>query len=131
MLFAGNALHTDLAPEAAGSAIYGWLLCMLGQSDGFPVPEGGSGAIVDALVGSADDRRRRGCRLDTRSRSIHVEGGRAAWRPAGQRRADPGPARGAGRRRRARSCTSTSSASGICPPGSSTTSTGSSGTARR
>jgi phytoene dehydrogenase-like protein len=50
MLFAGNALHTDLAPEAAGSAIYGWLLCMLAQTDGFPVPVGGSGAIVDALV---------------------------------------------------------------------------------
>ncbi|MCW2495645.1 NAD(P)/FAD-dependent oxidoreductase [Jatrophihabitans sp.] len=50
MLFAGNALHTDLAPEAAGSAIYGWLLSMLAQTDGFPVPVGGSGAIVDALV---------------------------------------------------------------------------------
>ncbi|HEV7192495.1 MAG TPA: NAD(P)/FAD-dependent oxidoreductase [Jatrophihabitantaceae bacterium] len=50
MLCAGNALHTDLAPEAAGSAIYGWLLCMLAQTEGFPVPLGGSGAIVDALV---------------------------------------------------------------------------------
>jgi len=50
ILLAGNALHTDLAPEAAGSAIYGWLLCMLGQTVGFPVPVGGSGAIVDALV---------------------------------------------------------------------------------
>ncbi|MDQ2750750.1 MAG: NAD(P)/FAD-dependent oxidoreductase [Pseudonocardiales bacterium] len=49
-LLAGNALHTDLPPEAAGSAIYGWLLCMLGQTVGFPVPSGGSGAIVDALL---------------------------------------------------------------------------------
>lgn len=50
LLLAGNALHTDLAPEAAASAIYGWLLCMLGQTVGFPAPVGGSGAITDALV---------------------------------------------------------------------------------
>jgi phytoene dehydrogenase-like protein len=50
VLFAGNALHTDLPPEASASAIYGWLLCMLGQSVGFPVPAGGSGAIPDALT---------------------------------------------------------------------------------
>ncbi len=50
MLFAGNALHTDLPPEAAGSAIYGWLLCMLAQTVGFPVPAGGSGAIGEALA---------------------------------------------------------------------------------
>ena len=49
MLFAGNALHTDLSPEAAGSAIYGWLLSMLGQTVGFPVPAGGSSGIIDAL----------------------------------------------------------------------------------
>ncbi len=50
VLLAGNALHSDLPPEAAGSAVYGWLLCMLGQSVGFPVPAGGSGAIAAALV---------------------------------------------------------------------------------
>jgi phytoene dehydrogenase-like protein len=50
LLLAGNALHTDLPPEAAAGAVYGWLLAMLGQTVGFPVPVGGSGAIVDALV---------------------------------------------------------------------------------
>ncbi|PZS20326.1 MAG: FAD-dependent oxidoreductase [Pseudonocardiales bacterium] len=50
LLLAGNALHTDLPPEGAGSAIYGWLLAMLGQTVGFPVPAGGSGRLVDALV---------------------------------------------------------------------------------
>lgn len=50
VLLAGNALHSDLPPEAAGSAVYGWLLCMLGQTVGFPVPAGGSGGIVSALV---------------------------------------------------------------------------------
>src|SRR4051794_26005807 len=49
LLLAGNALHTDLPPEAAGSAMYGWLLAMLGQSVGFPVPVGGSGALISAL----------------------------------------------------------------------------------
>jgi phytoene dehydrogenase-like protein len=50
LLLAGNAMHSDLAPEAAASALYGWLLGMLGQTVGFPVPVGGSGALVDALV---------------------------------------------------------------------------------
>jgi phytoene dehydrogenase-like protein len=54
-LLAGNALHTDLSPESAGSAIYGWLLCMLGQTVGFPVPAGGSGALVDALCARLRD----------------------------------------------------------------------------
>jgi hypothetical protein len=43
LLIAGNALHTDVPPEAAGSGIFGWLLTMLGQDVGFPVPAGGSG----------------------------------------------------------------------------------------
>lgn len=50
LLFAGNALHTDLPPEAPGSGFYGWLLCMLGQRYGFPVPEGGAGELTAALV---------------------------------------------------------------------------------
>jgi phytoene dehydrogenase-like protein len=51
LLLGGNALHTDLAPESAGSALYGWLLAMLGQTIGFPVPTGGSSRLIDALVG--------------------------------------------------------------------------------
>jgi phytoene dehydrogenase-like protein len=50
LLLAGNALHTDLPPEASASAAYGWLLAMLGQTVGFPVPVGGSSGIVDALI---------------------------------------------------------------------------------
>ncbi|MET9776522.1 NAD(P)/FAD-dependent oxidoreductase [Streptomyces sp. NPDC006367] len=50
LLLAGNALHADLAPEAAGSGGFGWLMSMLGQTYGFPVPAGGSGALTDALV---------------------------------------------------------------------------------
>ncbi|MCU4183085.1 NAD(P)/FAD-dependent oxidoreductase [Acidiferrimicrobium sp. IK] len=50
LLLAGNALHTDLAPETAGSGLFGWLLCALAQDVGFPVPEGGAGALAAALV---------------------------------------------------------------------------------
>ncbi|WP_030749051.1 NAD(P)/FAD-dependent oxidoreductase [Streptomyces sp. NRRL S-31] len=50
LLLAGNALHADLAPETAGSGGFGWLMSMLGQTYGFPVPVGGAGALTDALV---------------------------------------------------------------------------------
>lgn len=50
LLLAGNALHTDLSPENAGSGIFGWLLCNLAQHVGFPVPEGGAGSLTAALV---------------------------------------------------------------------------------
>jgi phytoene dehydrogenase-like protein len=75
-LLAGNALHTDLGPEAAGGAVFGWLLCMLGQTDGFPVPEGGSQALTDALVSRL---RARGGRLVTGQavQEVVVRAGRA------------------------------------------------------
>ncbi|MBP0458755.1 phytoene desaturase family protein, partial [Streptomyces montanisoli] len=50
VLLAGNALHADLAPETAGSGGFGWLMAMLGQTYGFPVPVGGSGELTAALV---------------------------------------------------------------------------------
>lgn len=55
-LLAGSALHTDLGPDDAGSAVFGWLLAMLGQEVGFPVPEGGAEAIVTALLQRLKDR---------------------------------------------------------------------------
>ncbi|MEO3763850.1 NAD(P)/FAD-dependent oxidoreductase [Streptomyces sp. B5E4] len=56
ILLAGNALHADLPPEAAGSGGFGWLMAMLGQSYGFPVPVGGSGELVRALVARLEVR---------------------------------------------------------------------------
>ncbi|OLR93396.1 FAD-dependent oxidoreductase [Actinokineospora bangkokensis] len=50
LLIAGNAQHTDLGPDQSASAVFGWLLCMLGQDIGFPVPEGGAGSLAAALV---------------------------------------------------------------------------------
>src|SRR5690606_17072584 len=50
LLLAGNTMHTDLSPEAAAGAAFGWLLACLAQDRGFPVPEGGAARLVDALV---------------------------------------------------------------------------------
>lgn len=49
-LIAGNALHADLTPDSAGGGLFGWVLCGLGQSHGYPVAEGGAGNITAALV---------------------------------------------------------------------------------
>lgn len=50
MLLAGNAMHSDLGPQAAGSGMFGWLLAMLGQQVGYPVPVGGAARLTAALV---------------------------------------------------------------------------------
>jgi phytoene dehydrogenase-like protein len=49
-LLAGNALHAALAPEAAAGGIFGWIMLCLGQSLGWPVPEGGAGSLTAAMV---------------------------------------------------------------------------------
>ena len=49
-LLAGNALHADLSPEMPPGGFFGWFLCGLGQSVGFPYPEGGAQRLTDALV---------------------------------------------------------------------------------
>ncbi|NUS17313.1 MAG: NAD(P)/FAD-dependent oxidoreductase [Streptomyces sp.] len=56
VLLAGNALHADLAPESAGSGVFGWLMSMLGQDVGFPVPVGGAGMLATALAGRLERR---------------------------------------------------------------------------
>ncbi|MEU5696813.1 NAD(P)/FAD-dependent oxidoreductase [Actinosynnema sp. NPDC020468] len=73
LLLAGNAMHTDLGPDQAGGTAFGWLLSMLGQDVGFPVPEGGAGALTAALV------HRLNARVDTGRRvtDIVIADGRA------------------------------------------------------
>jgi phytoene dehydrogenase-like protein len=75
-LFAGCAMHSDLGPADAGSALFGWLLAMLGQQHGFPVPVGGAARLTDALVSRAHAA---GARLETSSpvETVHVAGGSA------------------------------------------------------
>jgi phytoene dehydrogenase-like protein len=76
MLLAGNAMHTDLSPETSLSGFYGWLLSCLGQSVGFPVPEGGAGRLIDALVRRLSSK---GGRVECGARvtEIVIEDGRA------------------------------------------------------
>lgn len=76
LLLGGNALHADLVPESAISGVYGWLLAMLGQEVGFPVPEGGAGRLTEALVSrlvASGGELRCGQHVDR----IHVDHGRA------------------------------------------------------
>ena len=47
----GTALHGDVAPGAAGSAVFGFYLNLLGHAAGWPVVEGGSGNLSNALAG--------------------------------------------------------------------------------
>ncbi|MEV5356316.1 NAD(P)/FAD-dependent oxidoreductase [Streptomyces sp. NPDC052693] len=76
LLLAGNALHADLAPEASGSGGFGWLMAMLGQTYGFPVPAGGSGALTSALVRRLESLGGR-VRCGQRVERVVVRGGRA------------------------------------------------------
>ena len=50
MLLVGNAAHADIPPDSAGSGLFGWLLAMLGQRLGYPVPRGGAGQLSAALA---------------------------------------------------------------------------------
>ena len=50
LLVAGNAGHADIPLTAPGSTLFGLLLAMLGQTVGFPVPEGGAGRLTEALA---------------------------------------------------------------------------------
>jgi phytoene dehydrogenase-like protein len=76
LALAGCTLHTDLSPEEAGGGVYGWLLAMLGQQSGWPVPVGGAQRITDALVARLQAR---GGRIDyeTPVSGILVAGGQA------------------------------------------------------
>jgi len=76
LLLAGLALHTDLGPDSAAGAVFGWLLACLGQEHGFPVPEGGSGNLTAALVRRLESRGGV-IRCDARVTRIEVRAGRA------------------------------------------------------
>lgn len=50
LLLAGNAGHSDIPLDSPGSGLMGYLMSMLGQTVGFPVPEGGAGMLTRALA---------------------------------------------------------------------------------
>jgi phytoene dehydrogenase-like protein len=76
LLLAGNAVHADAPPDATVSGVFGWLLAMLGQQHGFPVPVGGAGQLAAALARRAEAA---GAELRTGEHveRIDVRGGRA------------------------------------------------------
>ena len=76
LLLAGCAMHTDLTPESAAGAAFGWLLAMLGQDMGFPVPEGGAGQLSAALIRRLESRGGQ-VYCGRRVSEVTVQGGRA------------------------------------------------------
>ncbi|KWX67556.1 NAD(P)/FAD-dependent oxidoreductase, partial [Mycobacterium sp. NAZ190054] len=76
LLVLGNAMHADVPVDAPGSGVMGYLMMMLAQDGGFPVPVGGAGQLTGALVRRAEAAGARvecGRRVD----SIELRGRRA------------------------------------------------------
>jgi phytoene dehydrogenase-like protein len=76
LLIAGNAAHSDIPLDAPGSGLMGLLMTLVGQVHGFPVPEGGSSRLVEALARRLDSRGGE-VRCSAPVDRIEVEGGRA------------------------------------------------------
>ncbi|HEX4786866.1 MAG TPA: NAD(P)/FAD-dependent oxidoreductase [Actinospica sp.] len=76
LLLAGCALHADQLVESPGGAAFGWLLAMLGQQVGWPVPVGGSSALTRALIARLESRGGT-VRCATPVTEVVVRGGRA------------------------------------------------------
>ena len=76
LLLLGNAMHADVPIDAPGSGVMGYLLIMMGQDGGFPVPVGGAGRLTAALV---DRARSSGARIECGREvdAVEVRGGRA------------------------------------------------------
>lgn len=76
LLLLGNAMHADVPIDGVGSAVMGYLLIMMAQDGGWPVPVGGAGQLTAALVNRA---RSAGARIECGRQvdGIDVRGGRA------------------------------------------------------
>jgi phytoene dehydrogenase-like protein len=76
LLLTGCALHADISPEGAGSAAMGWMMAMLGQQHGWPVPVGGASSLTAALVRRLESRGG-SVRCGERVEEVIVHDGRA------------------------------------------------------
>jgi phytoene dehydrogenase-like protein len=76
LLLLGNAMHADVPIDAVGSGVMGYLLIMMAQDGGWPVPVGGAGQLAAALVRRAESA---GARIECGRNvdAIDVRGGRA------------------------------------------------------
>ncbi|MGL5818221.1 MAG: phytoene desaturase family protein [Phycicoccus sp.] len=77
LLLTGNAMHSDLSPDSAGSGLFGWLLAMLAQDVGFPVPRGGAGNLGSAMARRAEASGAV-IRCGTAVTDVEIAGGRAS-----------------------------------------------------
>jgi phytoene dehydrogenase-like protein len=92
VLIAGNAGHADIPLVAPGSGLMGILMTMLGQTVGFPVPQGGAGVLTQALAARLQAAGGE-IRCATEAVGIDVAGGRAvAVRTADGERVEAGRA---------------------------------------
>lgn len=71
----GSSLHGDVPMDAAGSAIAGVWLNLMGHADGWPSPEGGAGRIAEALAGCLRSHGGE-TRTGARAERVHVRRGR-------------------------------------------------------
>lgn len=76
MLLAANAAHADISADAPGSGALGWLLAMIGQHLGFPVPRGGAGMLTRAMAARFEAAGGE-IRTGTRVERVIVKNGRA------------------------------------------------------
>ncbi len=76
LLLLGNAMHADVPVDAPVSGAFGFLLTMLAQDVGYPVPRGGAGALTQAMARRAEAG---GVQVHTGQRveAVEVSGGRA------------------------------------------------------
>jgi phytoene dehydrogenase-like protein len=76
LLLLGNAMHADVPIDAPGSGVMGYLLIMMAQDGGWPVPVGGAGQLTAALVNRA---RAAGAQIECGREvtALDVRGGRA------------------------------------------------------
>lgn len=87
LLIGGNAGHADIPLTSPGSGIFGVLLTMLGHTVGYPVPEGGAGALTAALVRRLLARGGE-LRCDAEVVAVELAGDGPTVRAAGVRLAD-------------------------------------------
>lgn len=85
LLLCGCAFHADIPLDGAGSGLFGLLLTMLGQTVGWPAPEGGAGRLAAAL---ADRVTAKGgeIRCNAEVTGIEVQYGRAVAVRCGDKR---------------------------------------------
>ena len=118
-----------VAPTPRAAALFGWLLCMLGQDVGFPVPEGGAGELARRPASPCREPGVRVAAGVSGDRGDHL--GRPRHRcPARRRHRHARPPRRARRRAGHRRSTATCWPTTRCRRGCGATSAGSSGTTR-